>query len=182
MVEEALDLILHHTVCNAQNGVQSVLYNVVEWIKLDLRRKDVVREALGSHIAKYSNTDAAANGLSKMLLTSSSFIMPIMTFAIREMYTSMENQKYSVPYAIKEIIDIVELYNDGSKSPASCSESRSGEPPGRKSSECRLKRRRNKRKKGWETVFVLIEVVKLEGRLPFRIAAGRRRALGAKAT
>lgn len=45
-----------------KSGIQSVAFNVVEQVMLDLLRKDVIGEALEAHIVKFFNTVAAAEG------------------------------------------------------------------------------------------------------------------------
>lgn len=53
MVEEVLHGFLRKTLHDAQSRVQSVLYNFVEQMMLDLLCKDFIGETLNEHTAKY---------------------------------------------------------------------------------------------------------------------------------
>lgn len=88
MVQEALDEALHKTLHKAKSGVRSVVCNVVQQEMLDLLRKGVTGYTLNAHIAKYFDTGAAPKGMSKSLLTSRLFMVPITTVATREMDTA----------------------------------------------------------------------------------------------
>lgn len=52
MVKEVLNDVLRKTLHNVQSSGQSVVYNVVEHVMLDLVCKDVIRETLDAHLAK----------------------------------------------------------------------------------------------------------------------------------
>lgn len=106
VVEGALDDVLRRTLYDAQSGVWSVVYKVPDQVTLDLLRKDVIRETPGAHIANYFDTDAAAEGLSKRMLTASSLMGPIATFVRRKTDIPMENRNYSVAYASKDLMDL----------------------------------------------------------------------------
>lgn len=71
MVKEALDDVLRKMLHNTQRGVQSIIYNFVEQVVLDLLLKDVIGKSLNAHTLKSFDTDASAEGLRKRLLTSS---------------------------------------------------------------------------------------------------------------
>lgn len=75
---------------------------------LDLFRKGVIGATLDAHITNYFNIDVVANKFSKRFLTSSLFISPITTFVGRDADIVMENKKYSVAYASKELMGTVE--------------------------------------------------------------------------
>lgn len=69
LVEESSDDLLRMSYHNTQCWTRSVLYKAVEQVMLDLLHNDVIGETLQSHIAKFFDTDAAANLLSKKLFT-----------------------------------------------------------------------------------------------------------------
>lgn len=48
-----LDDILRKSIRNAQSGIRSVIYNIVELVILDLLRKDIIEKMLHKHIAKF---------------------------------------------------------------------------------------------------------------------------------
>lgn len=77
MVKEALDGVLHKTFHNTQSGVRSVIYNIVEQVLLDLLHEDDTKETLDAHITNLFSTCEARAGLSKKLLTSTTFMAPI---------------------------------------------------------------------------------------------------------
>lgn len=107
---------------------------------LDKLCKDVVGESLNAHIAKFLNTDAAADVFSKRSLISSSFMAPIATFLRRKTDTAMEDKKYSTASTSEEPINTVQAFNENSESLPSRSDSLSDEVSRRKSSKRRLKR------------------------------------------
>lgn len=80
LVQESLDDILRPSYNNARSEIRLVVNNVLEQVRLDLLRKAVLCEMLDAYIAKFIDTDAAADRLWKKLLTSSSFMVPIATF------------------------------------------------------------------------------------------------------
>lgn len=53
MIEEWLEEILWKSFHNVQSCIQSVIYNVVEQDMLNLLRKDVIKETIDAHIAKF---------------------------------------------------------------------------------------------------------------------------------
>lgn len=95
MVGEALNDVLLKTSHNAERCVRSIVYNTVEQVMLDLLSKDFIGETLDAHTAKYLNTNEAAEGLSKRLLTSNSVLPPIATFVRRTTDKAMKEMKYS---------------------------------------------------------------------------------------
>lgn len=62
MVEESLDDNLRTSFQNAQSGIRSLVYNVVEQVVLDMQRKDAIGETVYIQIAKFFDSDAAAGG------------------------------------------------------------------------------------------------------------------------
>lgn len=128
IVEEALGEALRRTVYKAQSGVRSVVYTVIQHVILDLLRKRVIEKNLDTHIAKYSYKDAAAEGWSERLLTSSSIMASNVTFVKRGTYTTIENKKYSVIYASQNLMDTAGPSNDGSESLPSRSDSGTEKP------------------------------------------------------
>lgn len=71
MGQEVLDQISRKTLQIVQTGVRSVVCKAVEQVMLDVLRKNVIRETLDAQTAKYFDTDAAAEWLSKRLFISS---------------------------------------------------------------------------------------------------------------
>lgn len=90
MVEKSLEDSLKTSFHNSQSVIRSVVYKVVKQLVWDLLRKDVIGEAIHPHIANVSDTDAASEGLSKMLLTSSSVMPPIATFVRRKRFQKVK--------------------------------------------------------------------------------------------
>lgn len=74
MDEEAQDEDLRKTMLKAQSGVRSVVYTVVEQVMLDLLRNDIIGETLDARVAKFFDTNEAAEGLSKSQFTLTSFM------------------------------------------------------------------------------------------------------------
>lgn len=66
------------------------VYSVVEQAMLDLLCEEDIRQTLGAHIAKIIKTDAAANRLSKWVLTLTSFMVPMKRFWRCETDTTTE--------------------------------------------------------------------------------------------
>lgn len=56
------------------------MYKVVQQVRSNVFRKDVIGEILNDHVAKVFDTNAATARLSKELLASSSCVAPIATF------------------------------------------------------------------------------------------------------
>lgn len=92
-----------HSFPNAQSGVQSVLYNFVEQVLLDLLRKEVIEETLDAHVTTFFDTDEAAKGLSKRLLASTFFMALIANFNRRKSNTAMQDKKCSTTIASKDL-------------------------------------------------------------------------------
>lgn len=84
MVEEAFVNILRSLFYKAPSGIRSVVYNVAEPIMLDLIWKEVVGKILGTHITKFFDSDEAAPGSLKRLITSSSLTAPVATYVGRK--------------------------------------------------------------------------------------------------
>lgn len=100
---------------------------------LDLLRKDGIGEVLDTRITKTFDTDAAAEGLSHRLVTFRSFMMLIATFISLEANTAMDENKYSVLYPSKELMNTIKTVDDDSKSPLRTSDSGSEKIPCKKS-------------------------------------------------
>lgn len=92
-------------------------------------------------------TYTAAEGKSKRLLASCSFVSPIVTFVRLKKDTDMEERKYSTAFANMELINIVPTCNDDSKSRRSSSDTVGDEVPCSRSSRRRSNRRYRKGKK-----------------------------------
>lgn len=84
VVEDLLDDILRLSYNHAQNGIRSVLYSIVEKVVLDRLFEEVTAETLDTQLVKLLDTSAAANRLSRKLLTSSWFMSTTATFIRRE--------------------------------------------------------------------------------------------------
>lgn len=116
-IQEGLDDVQHITFHNAQSRVGLVIYNVLQQEMLDLSRKQVIEEMLGVHTVKSSDTNEAAEGLSKSLLTSTSFIAPIATFVLLKTDLAMEGQKYIAAVGAVEPEDTIQMFDDASDLP-----------------------------------------------------------------
>lgn len=68
IVRESLDNILKTSSHNAKIAFRSVLYNLVEQVMLNSLHMHVIEEELDAYSAKYFNTDAADENLSKYLI------------------------------------------------------------------------------------------------------------------
>lgn len=106
----------------------------------DLLRTDVIRETLDARIAKYLDTNAAAEQVSKRLPTSSSSMVPIETFVTCRTDTAMYEKNYCVVYGPKKSMDTEKTFYDDSKLLTNRSDSGSEELPSNKSSRLRSKR------------------------------------------
>lgn len=73
------------------------------------------------------------------LSITSSFMAPIITFVRCKAYTVMEEKKYSVVYASKELMDFIQKVHDDNESPPIRSDSRSEVIPRERSSRRFLK-------------------------------------------
>lgn len=98
MVEEALNEALCRTSHNAQSGVQSVVCKVFEQVMLDSLCEKVIGETLNAHIGKLFDRYEAAEGRSKKLLTSTSFIAPIATFLRRKRILLLRRREVVPPH------------------------------------------------------------------------------------
>lgn len=83
IIEDLLDDILRKSIHNAQVGITSVMYDIDEQVVVELLHKDVDGDTLDAHIAKFFDIDAAADWLSKNLLTSRLFMASMATFLKR---------------------------------------------------------------------------------------------------
>lgn len=124
LVEESLDDSIRASYHNAQNGICSVVYNVVEKGKLDLLRKELLGKTLDADVSELFDLDAAADRLSKRLLTSSSFIAPIDTFVDRESDSSISDKnKVFAKASIMKPAGAMEVIGDIVKDPPRQSDS-----------------------------------------------------------
>lgn len=62
MVKKALDDALRKKLHNAQSGVRSVVYTVVEKVMVNLLRKDINEDTVEAYIQSYFDTNTAAEG------------------------------------------------------------------------------------------------------------------------
>lgn len=78
---------------------------------LDLIREDVIGETWESYLAKLFDTSAAAEGLSKRLLASSSVIALISTFVTGEQDTAIQEYDFSTSFASNKVLHTVHTFN-----------------------------------------------------------------------
>lgn len=71
IVEEWLEGILCTSLHTAKIRIISVVYHVIEQVVLDQISKEVMRETVYDHLAKFFNREVADNRVSKRLRTSS---------------------------------------------------------------------------------------------------------------
>lgn len=129
MVQEMLDEDLCKSLYNMQSAVRSVVCCFVDQVMLDLLPGGVNGKMIVAHTAEYFNTYTAAERLLKRPFNYSSFMAFLATFGRRKSATTMENNRYSVANASKDVMDTVEPYNDPDESMQNCSKSGSEEPP-----------------------------------------------------
>lgn len=80
---------------------------------LDFFRQEVVGETLNAYLAKFFDNYAAADWLSEKLLTSSSLMEPITTFAQHENYTAVADKNAVFSKASKmELMAAKNLYGN----------------------------------------------------------------------
>lgn len=111
-------------------------------------------------IKNFFDTVAALNGVSRRLLTSNPYMVPIATFVI-ETDTAMK-QEISIAFATKGMMDAVEMNEEVDDSPPSSSDSWTREPHHKKSligwSQC-CYCKRGERSKGRYATFEFVEIV-----------------------
>lgn len=100
MIEKSLHDILPKLVHNAQSINPSVLYNVVDQVGLELLCKSSSEIQLDAHIAKFFDTRADADRMSKSLYTSSTFMTTTVIFVRRKTDTAIEQNQYRNVLAI----------------------------------------------------------------------------------
>lgn len=146
LVEGSLDGPLRPTYHITQSVIRLVVYNVAELVMWDQLRKDVIRETLDATTAKPFDTDTAVDRLSKKLLTSSSFMVPITTFLQRRIDTAIADKFTVLKKATKmKPMAAMEQYGDTIEEPPSRLDSGSEEPHRRRSSRRPSKTWRAKR-------------------------------------
>lgn len=84
---------LHNSKC----GLRLVLYIVIEQRVVDLFRNEVIRKTLHAHAASVLQAGEAHESLSKIMLTSSSFMVPIAIFVRRKKDTAMKKNRILWP-------------------------------------------------------------------------------------
>lgn len=135
LVEESLYDILRPMYHNTQNGFRSVLYSLSEHVMLDLLRKDSIGENVNALIAKFSDTDADTDRLSKKFLTSTSSMASRATIVRRKTDSAIAGENTEMAEATKkESMEATEAYGDIIEEPPSQSDTRSEEPHGSRSS------------------------------------------------
>lgn len=113
VLKELLDDIIRRVYHNAQCGIRSVVYNVVEQVMLDQLRKDVSRETLNAHTAKLLDINTDADRILMNLLTSSPFMSPMTTSVQRKTDTTVANKNTIFAKALKmEPMAGMEVYGD----------------------------------------------------------------------
>lgn len=88
-------------------------------------------DTMKTYIANFLNSEVVTNKLSKSSLTSSLCMAQIVLFDRRKTNISIKNKKGSTALELKEMMDTVDPYNDGSELLPSSSESWGEEPPRR---------------------------------------------------
>lgn len=78
---------------------------------LELLQQGVIGDTLDANIANTFHSDAAAERLSKRLLTSITIIAPTVTFVRGKTDTAMEDKTYNTSFLTKDWIDTVEMCN-----------------------------------------------------------------------
>lgn len=147
MVDEPLNGVLHKMIHNAESGLRSVLYNVVEQVMVDMLQRDVIGKTLDAHIAKFLCTDEVAEGVSTRLLTLPFLMAPMGTSVRRKTDTATEKKKFSTAVEPKVPRDIILVFDDDNESPPSRSDSGSEKIPLKKSSKRCSKRSHSKRRR-----------------------------------
>lgn len=124
---EIVDDIFRALYHNNQSEIRSVLYYIVEQVKLGLLEplhKDVMSKTLEVHIAKFFEISAAADRLWKKFMKSSSFMAPIATFVPRKTDCAKADQNTLIAKASKrEPVVATEAYGDNIEEAPSWSDS-----------------------------------------------------------
>lgn len=100
MIEKSVNYLLCELLHNKQNSIRFFVYSVIEEVMLDLLGEEVTGDVLDAHTKNF-HTDAAADRLSQMLLTSNIFILPILKFERRKNHSVVEEKK-SIVFAPKD--------------------------------------------------------------------------------
>lgn len=103
------------------------MFSIFEQVMLDLLLREVIRDTLDSHIARFFVAGAAANRPSQRFLTSSAFMVPIVTFIKRKIDITME-QKYRIAFTTDGSTDNVEINKDVDDLTPNCFDSRTDRP------------------------------------------------------
>lgn len=131
VVEESLDEILKNRKTSfpiVQSAIQSVVYNFIEQVMLDLLLKDVIGDRLDPYKATFFDTETSGEGFSKRLLTLSSFMVPAYCKRFtHEPDTEMREMEYSTTCAPRELNYLVYKFPNDSERPPSRSNFRSYE-------------------------------------------------------
>lgn len=107
LVEEWLDDILHRSDHNAQKRIRLVWRSVLEQVMRELCRQSVNGRILDAHISKFFDTNVAIDRISKTLLASSSFKVPIATYVQRGMGSTVVSQKHLLTRASKNSLMVL---------------------------------------------------------------------------
>lgn len=129
MVDNSLEDIQRKSLPNAQSGIRSVVFNVVQDMIFGLLRKDLTAETLDAHIAKSLEPDTAIDGLSRRLLISIQFMTHIGTLMRRKRDSEIEEKKHRTAFASKQRPDAVQIMKGDRESPSSRSEFEPNEAP-----------------------------------------------------
>lgn len=99
--------------CNAQRGIQPVIYNLAELVMLYQLRKDVNEETFVPYIEKCPETHAATDGFPKTFLAFTPLMAQIEILLGFRTDTAIKEKQYIIAYATKEPIENVLKFNDG---------------------------------------------------------------------
>lgn len=104
------------------------MHTLVQQVVWDLLRKNVSRETLETHTAKFFDTDAEANKLVNNLITSHALLGPMATLVKRKTSAAIEEEKPEIALASKnDQIKATETFDGPVELPSSCSGSGSAD-------------------------------------------------------
>lgn len=145
-VKKSPDNILRTLYLNARSGIQSVVHTILEQEVLYLLYKDVFGETMDDNIAKFLDTDSAANRTLEKLLTSSSLMVQILrTIQPKTDTTGAAQDRVFAKPSKKECRESTGASGDIIQGPQSRSNSRREDPRRRRSSSGQSKKDYSKR-------------------------------------
>lgn len=130
VVDKSLDDVLGQSGANAQKGIRSVVYKAVcKWYGTG--SVNGWSESTGPSHSKTYKTHRAIAQISKMLMTSNLFMVPIQIFLRRKIDTVIHQQKYVTESVTKDPLNTVQIYNATDESASSSPNSKSDNIPRR---------------------------------------------------